>query len=119
MQTVEKGMEPYTAAGTTAEIEKHTGPLYQPQRLPTKIGEAALQSAPYALLGDPEQMIPNTVRALLSGGVPVSAGFCAVLLNDLTALGTRVPGVTNCDARNIPRARIGRRTRIRVHAGSF
>ena len=56
------------------DIEKESGPFYKPQTVLGKIEEGALSTAPQALLGGPEALAPNMVRALLSGAASEGAG---------------------------------------------
>jgi hypothetical protein len=57
-----------------SDIEKESGPFYKPQTVPGKLEEGALSTAPMALLGGPEALAPNMVRALLSGTASEGAG---------------------------------------------
>ncbi len=56
------------------DIEKESGPFYQAQTPPGKMWEGALSTAPMAALGGPEAIVPNVVRAMLSGGASEAAG---------------------------------------------
>lgn len=57
-----------------SDIEKESGPFYQAKTPGGKVWEGALSTAPMGVLGGPEAIVPNVVRALLSGGASETAG---------------------------------------------
>ena len=73
MTAAEKYFEPKSYTGAQRKVEAVTGPLYSAQTPGGKMWESAVGAAPLGALGE-GAVVPNMVRALMSGGASEAAG---------------------------------------------